>query len=135
WVSGAVTDTDGVPLKGATVEIWQCDEQGHYHHPRDRQADPAFQGFARISVDAGGQYRFRTIRPAPYTGRTPHIHFKIKLGSQELLTTQLYVAGEPGNPRDFIWRSLSEQDRAAVTRPFEPGPDGVVARFPIVVAT
>jgi protocatechuate 3,4-dioxygenase beta subunit len=134
WLSGVVTDPDGAPVKGAMIEIWQADQHGHYHHPRDRGgADPAFQGFARIAVDASGQYRFHTIRPVPYTGRTPHIHFRIKLGPRELLTTQLYVAGDPGNPGDFIWSSLSEQDRAAVTRPFERGPDGMMARFPIVV--
>jgi len=134
WVSGTVTDTGGAPLAGATVEVWQCDAQGHYHHPRDRgEADAAFQGFARISVGSSGQYRFHTIRPAPYTGRTPHIHFKVKLGARELLTTQLYVDGDPGNARDFIWRALSEEDRAQVTRPFQPGPDGVAAQFPIVV--
>ena len=36
WVEGRVTDTQGVPLAGGTVEIWQCDAAGHYHHPRSR---------------------------------------------------------------------------------------------------
>jgi protocatechuate 3,4-dioxygenase beta subunit len=78
WVEGSVTDVSGKPVAGAQVEIWQCDETGHYHHPGDGgKADAAFQGFGRVTVGADGQYRFRTIRPAPYSGRTPHIHVKV----------------------------------------------------------
>ncbi|RZL89809.1 MAG: intradiol ring-cleavage dioxygenase [Variovorax sp.] len=135
WVTGVVSDLDGRPLRGAQVEIWQCDVKGHYHHPGDGdRADAAFQGFGRVAVDADGQYRFRTIRPVPYSGRTPHIHVKVKLGTRELLTTQLYVAGDPGNARDGIWRRLGDAERAALTVPFERGADGWSARFPIVVA-
>jgi protocatechuate 3,4-dioxygenase beta subunit len=135
WVDGTVTDLDGKPLRGAQVEIWQCDENGHYHHPGDGdRADAAFQGFGRVAVGDDGRYRFRTIRPVPYSGRTPHIHVKVKLGTRELLTTQLYVAGDPGNARDGLWRRLPAAAREAVTVPFEPGADGVRARFPIVVA-
>lgn len=134
WLTGQVTDLRGQPLAGAQVEIWQCDEAGHYHHPGDGgRADPAFQGFGRVSVGADGQYRFRTIRPAPYSGRTPHIHVKVRLGRHELLTTQLYVAGDPGNERDFLWRRLDAHDRGALTVPFLAGSDGLQARFPIVV--
>ncbi len=134
WLDGSVTDTSGRPLRGAVVEIWQCDEQGHYHHPADGgKADPAFQGFGRVVAGSDGSYRFRTIRPAPYTGRTPHIHVKVRLGQRELLTTQLYVEGDPGNSRDFLWRRMSEQDRAATTVPFAAVADGLHALFSIVV--
>ncbi|MDI1237374.1 MAG: protocatechuate 3,4-dioxygenase [Polaromonas sp.] len=135
WLEGSVTDLAGKPVAGAQVEIWQCDHAGHYHHPGDgNRADRRFQGFGRVTVDAEGRYRFRTLRPVAYAGRTPHIHLKVKLGQRELLTTQLYVAGDPGNPRDFLWRSLDEADRAALTVPFAPGSDGLQARFPIVLA-
>lgn len=134
WVEGAVTDLQGRPVAGAQVEIWQCDVAGHYHHPGDRgQADPDFQGFGRVTVGADGRWRFRTIRPAPYSGRTPHIHVKVRLERRELLTTQLYVEGDPGNERDFLWRRLGA-DRDLVTVPFRPGSDGLRAHFPIVVA-
>ena len=136
WLEGTVTDTAGAPVSGAVVEIWQCDQAGHYHHPGDGgRADPAFQGFGRVAVGRDGRYRFRTLKPAPYSGRTPHIHVKVKLDRKELLTTQLYVAGDPGNGRDFLWSRLNREDRAALTVPFEPGADGVQARFPIIVAT
>lgn len=134
WIRGTVVDLEGVPVSGAAVEIWQCDQDGHYHHPGDGgRADPAFQGFGHMTVGRDGGYRFRTIRPVPYSGRTPHIHFKVRLGPHELLTTQLYVAGEPGNERDFLWRRLSPQQRQALTVPFHPHPDGWQADFRIVV--
>jgi protocatechuate 3,4-dioxygenase, beta subunit len=135
WLEGTVTDADGRPVRGAVVEIWQCDQQGHYHHPADGgRADPAFQGFGRVAVGPDGEYRFHTLRPVPYTGRTPHIHVKVKLARRELLTTQVYVEGDSGNERDYLWRHLAAADRAALTVPFRPGADGLQARFAIVVA-
>jgi protocatechuate 3,4-dioxygenase beta subunit len=136
WVEGTVSDLQGRPLAGAQVEIWQCDDAGHYHHPGDgNRADRAFQGFGRVAADSEGAWRFRTIRPAPYGARTPHIHFKVRLGARELLTTQLYVEGDPHNARDGLWRSLAEEDRALVTVPFTPSDGEMRARFPIVIAT
>lgn len=133
-LEGSVVDTAGRALAGGVVEIWQCDVDGHYHHPGDGgRADPAFQGFGRATLGADGSYRFRTIRPVQYGGRTPHIHLKVKLGGRELLTTQVYVEGDPGNARDFLWNRLSGADRAALTVAFAAEGDGVRARFPIVV--
>lgn len=134
WLEGTVMDTAGTPLPGAVVEIWQCDADGHYRHPDDGdRADPAFQAFGRVTTDAQGRYRFRTIRPVAYTGRTPHIHLKVKQGRRTLLTTQVYVAGDPGNAADFLWRRLSEVDRAALTVAFSAGADGQRAGFDVVV--
>jgi protocatechuate 3,4-dioxygenase, beta subunit len=135
WVEGRLTDTAGRALRGASVEIWQCDADGRYRHPRERApADTAFQGFGRMAVEGDGSFRFRTLRPVAYPGRTPHIHAKVRMGGRELLTTQFYVEGEAGNERDGLWRSLSAADRAAVTRPFKSGRDGVLrAEFPLVV--
>jgi protocatechuate 3,4-dioxygenase, beta subunit len=135
WLDGTVVDLQGKPVRGAQVEIWQCDESGHYHHPGDgNRADAAFQGFGRVAVAADGSWRFRTIRPVAYSGRAPHIHFKVKLGGRELLTSQLYVAGDAHNERDFLWRRLDDEGRRALTARFEPGADGLQARLPIVVA-
>lgn len=135
WLDGTVTDLQGKPVAGAQVEIWQCDEAGHYHHPGDgSKADAAFQGFGRVTLGRDGSYRFRTIRPVAYSGRTPHIHVKVRLGTRELLTTQLYVQGDAHNARDFLWRNLSESARQALTVPFAPGADGLQARFAITVA-
>ncbi|MDO9360473.1 MAG: protocatechuate 3,4-dioxygenase [Polaromonas sp.] len=134
WLEGEVLDLAGRPVAGAQVEIWQCDEDGHYHHPGDgNRADKRFQGFGRVTVGADGRYRFRALKPVAYAGRTPHIHVKVKLDRHELLTTQLYVQGDPGNERDGLWRRLDTAGRAALTVPFTRGSDGLQARFPIVV--
>ena len=134
WVTGVVTDTRGVPLAGGEIEIWQCDHNGRYHHPGDRgRADPDFQGFGKTQLGKDGSYRFRTLRPAPYSGRTPHIHVKVKLDGQTLLTTQFYVEGDPGNRRDGLWRRLGDEAQAALTKPFVTGPDGLQAHYPVVV--
>ena len=68
-----------------------------------------------------------------YSGRTPHIHFKVKLQQRELLTTQMYVEGDPHNARDFLWRRLGDE-QALLTVPFVAGSEGLQANFPIVVA-
>jgi protocatechuate 3,4-dioxygenase, beta subunit len=134
WVEGRIVDLDGTPLKGGVIEIWQCDESGHYDHPADgSKMDPNFQGFGRVQLDSAGQFKFRTIKPAAYSGRTPHIHAKVKLGKTDLLTTQLYVQDDPGNPRDGIWRRLNELDRAAVTQPYRAVTDGLQATYQLVV--
>jgi len=135
WLEGIVSDLAGQPVTNAQVEIWQCDDAGHYHHPGDGgKADPRFQGFGQVMVDSSGRFRFHTIRPVAYGARAPHIHLKVKLGARELLTTQIYVAGDPGNQRDFLWRSLRPVDRDALTVAFTPGGDGLRAIFPIAVA-
>ena len=137
WVEGVVTDTRGQPLAGSQVEIWQCDAAGRYHHPGDGgRADPAFQGFGMQLVGPEGRYRFRTIRPVAYGGRTPHIHVKVRHGTRELLTTQLYVRDDPHNAGDSLWRQLRDvRDRDALTVAFEPSSDGFRAQFSIVIAT
>ncbi len=134
WVKGNVIDTTGKPLAGAVVEIWQCDADGHYGHPQDgNKMSPNFQGFGRVKAGSAGEFTFRTIKPSPYAGRTPHIHVKIWLNGSQLLTTQLYVEGDPGNSKDFIWRSLQAQDQALVTKPFVPSAAGLTASYTLVV--
>ena len=110
-VMGRVLAPDGRPLLGVLVEIWQCDAHGRYRHPQERgtaAVDAGFQGYGQTLTDASGGYRFRTIRPVAYPGRTPHIHFKLGSFAGELLTTQMYVAGEPGNERDGLLNAIRD---------------------------
>lgn len=122
---GRVLDTEGRPVPGAVVEIWQCDAFGRYRHPRDRQdgRDPGFQGRGRLVSGPDGGYAFRTIRPVPYPGRTPHIHVAVAAPGREAapLVTQFYVAGEPLNERDALFNSLRDpRQRDAVLLRLEP---------------
>jgi len=109
-LEGRVLDTSGRTLSGALVEIWQCDAQGIYDHPRqpgrDRR-DSAFQGYGRMLVDGEGRYRFRTLKPVAYPGRTPHIHFKVATAAGSHLTSQFYIAGEAQNESDFVFRAAA----------------------------
>jgi protocatechuate 3,4-dioxygenase beta subunit len=110
-----LADVNGRLIDGAEVEIWQCDALAAYRHPRVRQVagahDEAFQGFGASRSDREGQTRFRSIKPVPYPGRTPHIHIKLRHASFGELTSQLFIAGDPGNARDFLWRALDAADR------------------------
>ena len=124
YLSGRVLDSRGDPLRNAVVEIWQCDARGAYLHTgtgnRDRR-DRNFQGFGRFVTGSSGEYLFRTIKPVPYPGRSPHIHYKVKRDGKELLTTQCYIEGHPGNEKDGIWRGISDaRQRASVTIGFLP---------------
>jgi protocatechuate 3,4-dioxygenase beta subunit len=123
YVSGRILDAKGQPLRNVVVEIWQCDNNGAYLHSKTgnkEKADKNFQGFGRFVTGSTGEYLFRTIKPVPYPGRSPHIHYKIKRGGKELLVTQLYIKGHPGNEKDGIWKSLKAKERAAVTVDFNP---------------
>jgi len=117
-VGGRVLDRGGAPRAGARVEIWQCDAHGEYHHVGGREdaEDPNFQGFGAVLTDAEGRYAFRTIRPVPYPGRTPHIHFTVLEGGKRRLTSQMFIEGEPGNARDGLYRSLGSAARLVTVR-------------------
>jgi protocatechuate 3,4-dioxygenase, beta subunit len=108
-VVGRVLNARGEPVRGATLEIWQCDANGIYNHPGQpglQRRDAAFQGYGRTQAADDGRYSFRTIRPVAYPGRTPHIHFKVHAPGAGRLTTQMYVAGERQNASDGLLNSI-----------------------------
>jgi protocatechuate 3,4-dioxygenase beta subunit len=139
-LSGRVIDQNGRPLTDARIEIWQCDANGRYRHPRDPgtlEPDLNFQGHGHTLADAGGRYRFRTIRPVPYPGRTPHIHVAVLRDGGPVLVTQLYVEGEPRNGGDFLFNRVPPERRHLVVAEFQPAAGTgaeLQARFDIVVA-
>ena len=124
WLNGRILDARGEPVRNALVEIWQCDQNGAYFHTKSGQAekrDNNFQGFGRFLTGSTGEYLFRTIKPVPYPGRTPHIHFKIKRNRKELLTTQCYIKGHSQNERDGVLRGIADaKARALVMVDFLP---------------
>ena len=124
WLTGRILNPKGQPVRNALVEIWQVDNNGIYLHSgsnRRAQRDSNFQGFGRFLTGSTGEYHFRTIKPVRYPGRTPHIHFAIKIRGQEKFTTQCYVQGEPQNERDGILNSIRDaKARKSVIVPFAP---------------
>ncbi|MFO1080401.1 MAG: protocatechuate 3,4-dioxygenase [Reyranellaceae bacterium] len=113
-LQGRLLDADGRPVAGALIEIWQCDAQGLYDHPRQpgrERRDTAFQGYGRLLVRGDGAYGFRTLKPVAYAGRAPHIHLKVSAADGRHLTSQFYIAGDPDNERDGVFRAAARQPR------------------------
>lgn len=136
YVHGSVVDRRGTPVDGARVEIWQCDEGGVYHHPGDPgEPDMRFQGFGAMVTNRAGGYHFRAMRPVPYTGRTPHIHFRVSAPGFDRLTTQLYVAEEAErNARDGLYKRHTLDEQALITTAFRKADGGsTTAEFNIVL--
>ncbi len=80
-----------------------------------------FQGYGTFTTASNGEYRFRTIKPVPYPGRTPHIHVRVNKGERELLTTQVFVNGHPQNRNDGVLAGIRDpSDRARVLVDFQP---------------
>jgi protocatechuate 3,4-dioxygenase beta subunit len=126
---GRLLDADGKPLSGHVIELWQADVNGCYIHSngtqRGKERDPNFQGFGKIETNAKGEYRFRTIKPGLYTGRTIHWHIAVKKGDKRFLTTQLFIAGVPQNDSDGILRGMgTDQQRLSVIGEFTPKSQG-----------
>ena len=96
-LSGRVLSADCRPVANALVDLWHCDEEGAYDNRGFRYRGHQF-------TDVDGRYRFETIEPALYPGRTRHFHVKVQPRGGRLLTTQLYWPNEPANRRDGIYR-------------------------------
>ena len=120
-MTGRVLDTSGRPQGGALLELWHANAFGRYVHPSDSGSsgplDPDFQGYGALRAGSDGVFRIKTIKPPPYSGRTPHIHFIVASGKTRL-TTQMFFEGEALNERDGLYRHLGVDDRRASTGRF-----------------
>lgn len=132
-LSGRILSASGEPIRGAFVEIWQCDSNGSYLHSGSsnrNQYDTNFQGYGRFLTDAKGQYYFRTIKPVPYPGRTPHIHFAVSHNGERLLTTQMLIKGHSQNDSDGVFRQIKEPKiRELVMTEFKPIADSKIGEL------
>jgi protocatechuate 3,4-dioxygenase, beta subunit len=141
YLSGRILDRRGEPIRGAVVEIWQVDNNGAYLHSGSvnrEKRDGNFQGFGRFMTGSTGEYYFRTIKPVAYPGRTPHIHFAVKMKGREKFTTQCYVKGDSGNERDSVLKGIRDaRARDSVIVDFTPVKESrigeLAARFDIVM--
>ena len=118
-VHGRVLDSDGRPLAGSLVEVWQANAAGRYRHDWDRHPaplDPNFSGAGRCLTDADGHFRFVTVKPGAYpwknhdnAWRPAHIHFSV-LGRSfvQRLVTQMYFPGDPLFGQDPIFNSVRD---------------------------
>lgn len=126
-LTGRILNRSGEPVRGALVELWQVDNNGSYLHSRGANhengnlRDANFQGYGRFLTDQKGQYYFRTIKPVPYPGRTPHVHFSITVGNRKVLSTQMLIKGHAMNARDGLLRSIREEKlRELLLADFQP---------------
>lgn len=117
---GFVLTRDCKPIGRALVDLWHADERGDYD-------ERGFRYRGHVFTDAEGRFRFLTVRPALYPGRTRHFHVKVQAPGKRLLTTQLYFPDEPGNARDPIFR------RELTMKTKEDGAQ-IASRFDFVVA-
>ena len=140
---GRLLSADGKPVKDATIELWQADNNGCYIHTRGvqrgKERDEKFQGYGKVVTNSQGEYRFRTIKPGLYTGRTRHYHVAVMQNGKRMLTTQLFLAGEPGNDRDGVLSRIGDAaQRLSVIREFkarEPGGSELFATWDIAIGT
>jgi hydroxyquinol 1,2-dioxygenase len=140
WVSGRVTDTDGNPVAGARVEVWEADDNGMYDVQYD---EGTLSGRAHFFTDAEGRYRFWGLTPTPYpipddgpvgrlldhAGRSPmrapHLHFKVTAPGCRPLITHIFVSDDPYLHTDSVFGV-----KPSLIRPFNrheagmPTPDG-----------
>jgi hydroxyquinol 1,2-dioxygenase len=118
WVEGTVTDTDGRPVPGALIEVWEADADGFYdvQYPDGRTA-----ARGHLLSDAAGRYRFWALTPTPYpiphdgpvgqllaaAGRSPmrasHLHFMVSAAGQRTLVTHIFVRGDELLDRDAVF--------------------------------
>ncbi|KOU58127.1 hydroxyquinol 1,2-dioxygenase [Streptomyces sp. MMG1533] len=151
WVSGRVTDTDGTPVAGARVEVWEADEDGMYDVQYD---DGTLAGRAHLFTDAEGRFRFWGLTPTPYpipddgpvgrllghAGRSPmrapHLHFMVTAPGFRRLITHIFVAGDPCLDADSVFGV-----KESLIRPFDrheagtPTPDSRRLEGPWTAAT
>jgi hydroxyquinol 1,2-dioxygenase len=135
-VTGRVVSVDGTPLPGATLDVWQANDQGFYDvQQQDRQ--PRTNGRGLFTADDQGEFWFRTIVPSYYpiptdgpvgellkaTGRhafrPAHIHFIVTAPGHRPLTTHIFVANSEYIESDTVFavkKSLVE-DFAEITDP------------------
>lgn len=129
-VVGNVMNGNGNPVKNARIEIWQANTHGRYSHGADTNTaplDPNFQGFAVITTDAMGRYRFKTVKPGAYPvsptwKRPPHIHVDV-FGKTDRLVSQMFFPGEELNDKDSLYLALGADKAAALATVIEPTPD------------
>lgn len=140
WVEGTVTDTEGKPVPGARMEVWEADEDGFYDVQYD---DDRTAARGHLFADEEGRYRFWAITPTPYpiphdgpvgallaaVGRSPmrasHLHFDVRADGLRTLITHIFVRGDELLTRDAVFGVKDSLVHDFVEHPAgTPTPDG-----------
>jgi hydroxyquinol 1,2-dioxygenase len=140
WVEGTVTTTDGAPVPGALIEVWEADADGYYDV---QYSDGRTTARGHLFTDDQGGYRFWALTPTPYpiphdgpvgrllaaTGRSPmrasHLHFKVSAPGQRTLVTHIFVRGDELLTRDAVFGVKDSLVRDFVVQPAgTPAPGG-----------
>ena len=122
-IFGQVLDQDLNPIEDVTIDLWQANTFGKYHHPHDDSEAPIdenFQSWAILQSGNQGKYRFKTVMPGAYPlnspdQRTPHIHFKISKFGYVSLLTQLYFPDQPLNKTDGLYTTKTKAQQSLMT--------------------
>ncbi|QBG36107.1 protocatechuate 3,4-dioxygenase [Litorilituus sediminis] len=124
-IYGQVLDTNLQPIEGATIDLWQANSFGKYHHPHDNSDAPIdehFQSWAIIQSGKEGKFRFKTVMPGAYPyqaepedQRTPHIHMKIGKHGYEPVLTQMYFPDQEQNKTDGLYQRKTAEQQAMMT--------------------
>ncbi|HEY2207606.1 MAG TPA: dioxygenase [Pseudonocardia sp.] len=139
WVSGQVRSTDGTPLPGAHIEVWEADEGGFYDVQYEGERTQA-RGWLTAAGDGG--YRFWSVLPTAYripddgpagellaaagrrAMRPAHLHFKVDAPGHRTLITHVFVDGDEHLRSDVVF---GVKDSLIVAAPEHEGgtaPDG-----------
>lgn len=140
WVEGTVADTDGNPVPGARIEVWEADEDGFYDVQYD---DERVAARAHLFTNAQGRYAFWGLRPTPYpiphdgpvgrmldkVGRSPmrasHLHFMVSAEGYRKLVTHIFVRGDELLDSDTVFGVRPSLVKDFATQaPNAPTPDG-----------
>lgn len=114
FIQGSLTDSFGVPITNAVIEIWQTNSAGKYHTLLDKNSeyvDKYFNMSGRTISDNLGNYSFITIMPGSLQGRAPHINMNIYHSKFGKLETEMYFEKHPFNDSDYQYLAYSEEER------------------------
>lgn len=119
-LSGVVFDTDCQAVSGAWIDFWQANGEGMYDNIGYKLRGHQFTG-------SDGKYVLETVIPGVYSGRTPHIHVKLRASEKSpIITTQLFMPNEPKNQQDRIFHPNLIMD-------VKDSPDSKIAIFNFVI--
>ena len=119
-VSGRVRDIDGLPVAGATLEVWQTNDDGFYDvQQKDIQPENNLRGI--FTADAHGAYWFKSVKPRHYPiphdgpvgkllqdlGRHPHraahLHFIVSAPGYTPVITHIFTPDCPYLAQDTVF--------------------------------